>query len=364
MRAALLAESGKPIEIVHDIDVDRPGPGQVVVEVKHCGLCHSDLSIMTGQFPTPGPIVLGHEAAGVVAEVGPGVTRLAPGDRVLLTPTPSCGHCYFCVRDQASICVESAGIMTHTFRDGSTGLSRQGQPILRGLGVGGFGERTIVLESGAVKLPDDVDLGVAAVMGCSVQTGVGAALYNAKVTPGSTVLVMGLGGIGISIVQGARLAGASRIIVSDPVASRRDAAERFGATDAVDPTTTDVIGHCHGLTGVGVDYAFDAVGSARLIEAGYFAIRNGGTLCVVGAGPIDQIPQIPAPLLAVSQKTIVGSLLGGVNSHRDIPLFLDLYRAGKLDLEAMITSHRPIEELELAADDMKAGTGLRTILDF
>mgnify|MGYP001545080464 CR=1 FL=1 len=366
MRAALLTEQLQPLELVDDLEVGDPGPGQVRVEVHHCGLCHSDLSFMNGMVPSPVPIVLGHEASGLVTAVGSGVTSVAEGERVMLTPVPSCGACYWCVRDEHSLCVNGASFITQTFLDGSTGFSRNGETVYRGLNVGAFARETLALERAVVPLPDDVDLGVVTVIGCAVQTGVGAALNSAEVGPGDTVLVMGLGGIGISIVQGARIAGATRIIVSDPVAERREGAAHFGATDAIDPTVDDVVSEARRLTGdIGVDHAFDAVGSTALVAAGFSATRNGGTTVAVGAGPIDQmLDGINGADLMFSQKQIKGCLLGGVNSRREIPRLLELYRTGQLDLDAMVTAHRPIDEVNLAADDMAAGVGLRTVLDF
>ena len=364
MRAALLHGDDRRLEVVDDVEIAAPGPGQVRVEIRHCGLCHSDLSFVNGQFPPPGPMVLGHEASGVVAEVGPGVTSLEPGDPVMISPVGSCGRCYWCVRGEHSICVNAQAIVTHSFADGTTGLSRHGDVVYRGVGVGGFAEQALVLESAAVKVELDVPLEVVSVIGCAVQTGVGAVLNTARVEEGATVLVAGLGGIGVAIVQGARLAGASRIIVSDPVAERRDAAERFGATDAIDPTTQDVVGEVMRLTGVGVDYAFEAVGSAKVAETLFWATRNGGALVVVGAGPLDEsLSSIPLVLLVSTQKRILGSWLGGVNSQREIPRLIDLWRAGRLDLESMVTAHRPLEELGEAAADMQAGRGLRTLID-
>lgn len=366
MRAALL-EPGKPeLQIVDDIQIDAPGPGQVLVSVEHCGLCHSDLSVVNGTFPNFEPIVLGHEACGTVAEVGAGVASVASGDKVMLTPIPSCGRCYYCVRGNTSICVNSmASLMTHTLPDGSTGLSRGGQKVLRGLGVAGFAEQVLAVEAGVVRLPEDTPLGIVSVIGCAVQTGVGAVLNTAKVEEGATVLVMGLGGIGISVVQGARIAGASRIIVSDPVAERRDGAEHFGATDAIDPGKDDVVSRAHAAThGVGVDYAFDAVGSAALIETGVTATRSGGTTVIVGAAPIDQtIDGLSAIAMMFTEKRLMGSLLGSSSSHRDVPRYLDLWRSGRLDLESMVTGHRPLDELNDAMDDMGAGRGLRTLID-
>ncbi len=365
MRAALLEIGSDQLSAVDDIDIVGPGLGQVLVDIRHCGLCHSDLSVINGTFPNAGPVILGHEAAGVVSEVGSGVESLAVGDKVMLTPITACGRCYYCVRGDTSVCETGLmSLMTNTFPDGTTGLTRDGEPVLRGLGVAGFAEQVLIDARGAVKLAPDTPLDVVSVMGCAVQTGVGAVLNTARVEEGSTVLVMGLGGIGISIVQGARLAGASRIIVSDPVASRRDGAAHFGATDAVDPSADDVLGAAMRLTGVGVDYAFDAVGSAALIETGFAATRSGGAVVVVGAGPLDESLRGISPIaLMMSNKRLLGSMLGSANSQRDIPRYLDLWRAGRLDLEGMVTEHRPLDDINAAIDDMRAGRGLRTLID-
>jgi Zn-dependent alcohol dehydrogenase len=217
-----------------------------------------------------------------------------------------------------------------------------------------------------VRIPEDVPLAVACVVGCAVQTGVGAVLNTAPVRAGDTVLVMGAGGIGLSVVQGARLAGASRIIVSDPVAARRDAALALGATDAIDPTGADAVAAAHDLTegGVGVDWAFDAVGRSALVAAGIDATRKGGTVVMVGVPPLDDPFTYPLPaVLAVAEKKIVGSLLGSCNSRRDIPRIIGLAQSGRLDLEALITTRRPLEEINAAFDDVRTATGIRTVLD-
>jgi S-(hydroxymethyl)glutathione dehydrogenase / alcohol dehydrogenase len=362
MRAALLEASGKPLTIADDIDIEDPGPGEVAVRVSHCGLCHSDVSAMDGTFQPPTPIILGHEAAGVVSAVGAGVTRVAVGDHVMLTPAPPCGHCYWCLRGEHSICVNASAISSNTFPDGGTRLSRHGEVVYRGVGMGAFGEYVIIQESGAIAVPDDVPLEIACVIGCAVQTGVGAVINTARVEEGATVLVMGAGGIGVSIIQGARLAGASRIIVSDPVAERRDAAARFGATDAIDPTTEDVTARVMALTGVGADYAFDAVGRAALIETGLWSTRSGGTTVIVGAGPVDDTITFPPVLMTITEKKLLGSLLGSSNSPYEIPRLLALWRAGRLDLEGMVTTQRPLAEVNEAVADMKAGRGIRTVL--
>lgn len=364
MRAALLEAGGKPLQVVDDIDVAPLEPGQVRVRVAHCGICHSDLTIIDSESPAPLPIVLGHEAAGVVEEVGVGVRTLKPGDKVLLAPLAPCGRCYWCVRGEHSICQDAMSFMSGLLPDGTTPLSRHGAVVYRGLGVGGFGEVVVTTESGAVRIDPDVPLDVAAVVGCAVQTGVGAVLNTAKVEEGATVLVMGVGGIGISVVQGARLAGASRIIVSDPIAERRAAAAHFGATDALDPGDVDVVAVCHELTGgVGVDYAFDAAGSGRLLEAGLLATRRGGTTVGVGApGATDTITINPAVMHVVLEKKLLGCLFGSANTHREVPRLLSLWRAGRLDLESMISHRRPLAEINEGLDDVRAGRGIRTVL--
>ena len=364
MRAALLEASEKPLTVVDDVDIDEPRVGEVLVRVTNCGVCHSDLSLQDGTFPFVAPTVLGHEAAGVVERVGPGVTAVAPGDKVVLTPSPSCNECYWCVRGEYGCCVNTMSIMTGTLTDGQTPLSRHGQPVLRGVGLGGFAEYVITPASGAVKVDDDTPLDIACVIGCAVQTGVGAVLNTAHVVEGATVLVAGAGGIGISIVQGAAVAGASRIIVSDPVAHRRDTAQRFGATDVIDPAAHDVIAAVHELTaGIGVDYAFDAAGPAAVIESCIWATRNGGTTVLVGAGGIDQAVSLAPPVVfSMSERKVLGCLLGSCNGRRDIPRLLALWRAGRLDLESMITARRPLDDINDAFTDLAAGRGLRTVL--
>ncbi len=364
MRAALLEASEKPLAVVDDIDIEDPRAGEVLVRVSNCGVCHSDLSAQNGTFPLTAPTVLGHEAAGVVEAIGPGVTDLAPGDRVVLTAVPVCNKCYWCVRGEYGCCVNTLSISTGTFLDGHTPLSRHGNPVLRGIGLGGFAEYVITTETGAIKVGDDVPLDVACVIGCAVQTGVGAVLNTAKVPEGATVLVAGAGGIGISIIQGARIAGASTIIVSDPVSERRDAAAHFGATDAIDPTKEDVNARVQQLTGgIGVDYAFDAVGAGAIIESLIWTTRTGGTTVMVGAGGIDQTVTLAPPVIfTLTERKMMGCLLGSCNGRRDIPRLLALWRAGRLDLENMITQRRPLDDINDAFDDLTASRGLRTVL--
>jgi len=363
MRAAVLEEAGKPLVVRDDVTLDAPRTGEVRVRVTHCGVCHSDLSVVDGIFPSPLPIVLGHEAAGVVDALGADVTGLAVGDPVVLSPVPSCGTCYWCVRGEPGVCVNAGGVHQSTLPDGRTGLSRDGNLVFRGIGLGAFAEYALTPASGAVKIPADLPLEVACLVGCAVQTGVGAVLNTAQVEAGATVLVMGLGGIGLSIVQGAGVAGAARIIAADPVPARRDAARTLGATDLVDPTADDVVARTFELTGVGADYAFDAVGRASLVDAGLRATRNGGTTVAVGAAPLDDAIAIaPAALFTLNEKKLFGCALGSCNPRRDIPRFLALWQAGRLDLPALVTARRPLADINRAMDDLRASRGIRTIL--
>jgi S-(hydroxymethyl)glutathione dehydrogenase/alcohol dehydrogenase len=365
MRAALLETAGQPLVVVDDVEIEEPRAGEVQVRVAHCGICHSDLSIVDGSFPAPTPIVLGHEAAGVVESVGANVTRLVPGDPVVLTPVPPCGTCYWCVRGEAALCVNSQGIMSNTLPDGRTGLSRKGETVYRGVNVAAFSEYVVLPSTGAVKIPEGVPLDVACVIGCAVQTGVGAVLNAARVEEGATVLVMGLGGIGLSTVQGARLAGASRILVSDPVAERREVAKHYGATDEIDPTQGDVVTWARDLTdNIGVDYAFETAGVGALVTTGYSAARNGGTICAVGAPPIDQnIDLGPGAIFTIGAKRVIGTILGNSNSLHEIPRLVSLWQNGRLNLESMITGRRPLAEINDAMDDLRASKGIRTVLN-
>ena len=365
MRAAVLEQPGQPLVIHDDVEIIAPRAGEVRVRVRHCGLCHSDYSIASGAFPVAEPIILGHEASGIVDAVGDGVTGLAPGDPVILTPLPPCGSCYHCLRAEHSLCANGMSLATMALPDGETGLSHRGRRVLRGVGVAAFAEYVVTPASGAIRVDADVPLDVVCVIGCAMQTGVGAVLNTARVEAGATVLVLGLGGIGLAVVQGARIAGASRIIASDPVAERRAAALAFGAHEAIDPTDGDLAARVMASTGnIGVDYAFEAAGRAALIETGIALTRSGGTTVCVGAPPFEEGISIPNVVLFASlEKKLCGCLLGSCNSPRDIPRLIALWRAGHLDLEGMITRRRPLAEINEAFADMAAGRGIRTVID-
>jgi Zn-dependent alcohol dehydrogenase len=360
MRAALLEAPNTELKVVDDIDIAPPGPGQIRVRVVNCGVCHSDLHVVDGGLPGMMPTVLGHEAGGIVEEVGAGVLDLAVSDKVIMTLRPVCGRCYFCVRNQPSLCSGPGGMMAM----GPPPLSRGGEPVYPGIGMGAFAEQVIVYQNAAVKVPDDTPLEIACVIGCAVQTGVGAVLNTARVEAGATVLVQGLGGVGMSIVQGARIAGASQVIVSDPFAERRELAAAFGATSAIDPNAQDVVSAVQAATGqIGVDYAFDAVGVPALVETGLNACRPGGTTVCVGVPKMTDAYTVQALFFAMGEKKLTGCFLGSSNPQREFPRLLDLWRHGRLDLEGMVTARRPLAEINEAFADMKAGHGLRTVLD-
>lgn len=365
MRAAVLEKVGEPIQIYDDVEIMEPRAGEIRVAVKYCGLCNSDYGIVSGKFPSEGPIIVGHEASGIVESVGEGVSHLAPGDPVVLTPVPPCGICYYCQRGQHSLCVNGMSLATMALPDGETGLRHRGRRILRGVGVAALAEQVVTLATGAVKLPQGVPLDTACVTGCAVQTGAGAVINTAGVEEGATVLIMGLGGIGLAAVQGAVIAGAATIVASDPIASRRETAAKFGATHTLDPSSEDVAAAVLEITaGIGMDYVFETAGVATLIEQGIALTRSGGTTICVGAPPVeDNITLNNVVMFATMEKKLCGCLLGSSNALRDIPRLIRLSQAGRLDLDSMITTRRPLEEINEGFADLKAGKGIRTVIE-
>ncbi len=365
MRAAVVQKSGDRVEIWTDLDIPVPRAGEVRVQVKYCGLCQSDLTVIDGDFPLTQPAVPGHEAAGIVDAVGAGVTHLQAGDHVVLTPVPPCGTCYYCQRNDHSLCVNSMAILSNRLLDGSTQLSRSGSDILRGCGVGALAETIVVPATGAVKIPEDMPLDLACILGCAVQTGVGAVLNTANVEAGATVLVTGLGGIGMSVVQGARIAGASMIIVADINPERLELAKKFGATHCINPKTDDLPGLCMGLTNwIGMDYVFECAGKAELIEQGIQCSRSGGMTVTVGSPKFEQHLQIQhVVLFGTMGKKLCGCLLGSSNSLFEIPRLVRLWQSGQLNLEDMITARRPLVEINEGFADLKNGNGIRTVIE-
>ncbi len=363
MKAAVFTTPNQPL-IVKEIDLEEPRSREVLVRVYNCGICHSDLSIYELDGAGQLPVILGHEAAGVIEDVGPDVTLVAPGDKVLLTPLAPCGQCYWCSRGEPTGCPEAQSFTSGLRPDGTSPFSEAGACVHRGLGVAGFSEMTIVSESGVVKLDPDTPLDIACVIGCAVQTGVGAVFNSAQVEVGSTVFITGLGGIGISIVQGARIAGASKIIVSDPVPERREAAIHFGATHSIDPSQDEVtIRVLEETNQIGADYAFEAAGVASLVDTCINTSRIGGTTVIVGADvSLSTVPILPV-MIATTGKKIIGSLLGDCHPQRDIPRFVNLWKSGKLDLETMISHRVVLEDINSGFDNVRETNGIRTVVE-
>jgi S-(hydroxymethyl)glutathione dehydrogenase/alcohol dehydrogenase len=359
MRAALLRSIGDDkLEVRDDIELGPVGPGQVRIAIGATGICHSDLSAMNGTIPQPVPAILGHEGAGVVAEVGEGVTNVQPGDHVIVAWSPACGHCRNCVdRSSPQLCGELMGemFMGNHFR-------LDGQPFGGMAGAGTFAEQLIVPSQAAIKIDADIPLDIASLVGCGVMTGVGAALNTARVKPGSSVVVFGCGGVGISAIQGARVAGASEIVAVDLVESKLETAQHFGATHAVTPDQLDSVKGL--LTGDGFDYAFEAIGNPVTMRAAYDATRRGGTTCIVGVGKMDQTISFSAFELFYSEKTLVGSYYGSADVRSDFHRILRLWQAGRLDLESMISRRMTIDEVNDGLVALAKGEVVRQVITF
>jgi len=357
MRAAVLNRIGDTeLTVRHDVTTTSFGPGRVRVRLHRAGLCHSDLSIMNGVLPHPAPCVPGHEGAGEVVEVGPGVKNVKVGDRVLVLWLPPCGRCPHCVRGEGHLC--PAG-----FRNvGTPGFEVDGAPIPGMMGEGTFADEVVIPANAAVPIPDDLPYDLAALIGCGVTTGIGAALNTAKIEPGSTVVVIGVGGVGASIVQGARISGASCIVAVDPVANRREWALKLGATEAIAPE--DLAETTKRLTGrVGFDYAFEAVGRPATFRTAFSAARRGGMVVLVGGGSNSDDCGLTMGELLAGAKSIMPSIFAGDDVLRTFTTIIDLWRAGLLDLESMITHHVGLTDINTAIQQMRTGEALRTIID-
>ncbi|MFJ1758046.1 alcohol dehydrogenase catalytic domain-containing protein [Kitasatospora sp. NPDC088134] len=356
MRAAILHQTGQDVlDVRDDVEAVGLGPGRVRVRVRAASLCHSDLSAMAGVLPQPAPFVPGHEGAGEVVEVGEGVTSPAVGDRVVLCWMPPCGACPACRRGQSHLCVASIRrLATPTFRIG-------GDTDAYGFySTGAFAEELVVAADSVLPVPADLPHDLAALIGCGVTTGLGAVVNTAKVEAGSTVAVIGAGGVGIAAVQGARICGAARITVVDPVASRRERALAFGATEAIAPE--ELKAAARSVPGGGFDHVFEAVGRSGTVRAGYDAARRGGAVVVIGAGAQDDQVSFSLGELFFNEKRLLPSMYGGGDVRRTADLAIALWRAGRLDLDGMITHRLPLAEVNEAVRQMRSGEALRTVL--
>ncbi len=357
VRAAVVHEVGAPF-VIEDIELAPTGPHDVRVAMAASGVCHSDLSVQKGTIPFMFPTVLGHEGAGVVVEVGPAVTRVVPGDHVVLTWMPACRQCFWCLRGQVMLCevglTESLSGAYATMR---------GTSLVRGLGTATFGEHTLVPEAEVVRIDPSVPLELAALVGCALSTGVGAVWNTARVTPGSTVAVVGCGGVGLSVIQGARLAGAGTIVAVDQVASKLELAAAMGATAVVDASAEDAVAAVRAHTaGRGADFGFEVVGRADTIRTVFAAVRRGGTAVLVGAGsPAEQV-SFSAFELFVDAKTVMGCVYGSTDADRDFPVLVDLVRRGAIDAERLVTRRIGLDDITDAFRAMEAGEVARSVI--
>lgn len=358
-RAAVLTALNEPLELT-TIRVDDPEPHEVRVAVTNVGLCHSDLHYMTGTVPTDLPVVVGHEFAGVVEAVGTGVTSLRPGDRVTGALTPSCGRCVNCEAGRSTQCLRLDEVRQ---RQRPAFETVGGLPIERLAAIGAFSQHVLLRENALVKLPDDVPLHVGCLLSCCIVTGVGAVFRGAQVRPGSTVAVLGCGGVGSAIIQGARLAGASAIVAIDLDDARLKAARTYGATHVINGGEGDTVAELLRLLGDGVDYAFEAVGSARTAQTALALVRPTGTACLVGIAPMGTELSVPALDFFFQEKRLIGSYMGSGQARDDIAQFARLYQQGRLLLDEMVTRVIPFAEINDGFEQMKSGDVTRIVVD-
>jgi S-(hydroxymethyl)glutathione dehydrogenase/alcohol dehydrogenase len=359
MRAAVLRQCPGELEIA-DIQLDAPGPREVQVRVVGSGLCHSDLHFMEGKYPAQVPVVLGHESAGVVERVGDLVSYVEPGDHVISCLSVFCGHCEYCLSGHMSLCQsrEVRRAPTDTPR-----LTENGSPVGQFANLGSFAEQILVHEHSLVKIRPDMPLDRAALIGCGVTTGIGAALNTAKVEPGSTVAVIGCGGVGLSAVQGAHLAGASRVIAVDTVPYKLELAKSMGATDTVNASEGDPVAKVQELTGGGVHYSFEAIGLKATAEQAFAMLRRGGTATVIGMIPIGQKVEING-FEFLSEKKMQGSAMGSNRFRIDMPRYIELYMQGRLKLDEMVSARIKLDEVNKGFEAMKAGEVARSVIVF
>jgi len=361
MRAAVLYGWNEPFK-VEQVDLQEPRQGEVLVKLAASGVCHSDLSIQRGLLPMPPPIIIGHEGAGVVEAVGPGVTSVKPGDHVILTWLYSCGRCRDCGRGRPHLCETAAmATMTGAMYDGTTRFKVGGNEMRHW--VGSFADHTIVPEQAVVGIREDVPLESACLVGCGVMTGVGAAMNTAKVEPGDHVAVIGCGGVGLNVIQGAAVCGAEKIIAVDLVDKKLAMAKQFGATDVVNAKQSDMVDQIKSLTnGKGVDFAFEVIGNVNVIQQAFQAVRRGGKLVIVGVPPFGTEVSLPAFAFPLEEKGVLGCYYGSPRFRFDMPRILDLYMAKKLKLDELVSRRLPLDQINTAMEIMESGEVARSVI--
>ena len=363
MKAAVLYEYNTPL-VIEEVELDGPKAGEVLVKTANAGVCRSDLHFMKGEARTILPVVLGHEGSGVVEQVGEGVTKFKPGDHVILSFVPNCGRCRFCNTGRPNLC-DLHDATPGTMFDGTTRLHNGDQRITHFGKVACFAERAVVPETGCIPVPNTVPMDVAALIGCCVTTGAGAAIFNAQVEPGSTVAVVGCGGVGLNVIQGARLLNASKIIAVDIREGPLEFATKFGATHSVNASHQDAVARVKEITdGQGADYAFEVYGSAETIEMSYAMSRKGGTVVVVGIAPLGENAGINAVTLVRGERTLKGCYYGSARCHVDMPKMVDLYLSGRLNLDDLVTRRYSLDQINHAYDELEAGGIGRGVITF
>jgi len=357
--AAVMRAFNDPLS-VEEVSLNAPREDEVLVNVTAAGVCHSDLSVIEGKIPMPPPCVLGHEGAGIVEEVGSGVTSLSKGDHVLLAWVQNCGKCHFCQAGKTHLC--PAGYET-AITGADNVFEKDGVGIGKMAGVGCFAEKTVVRETAAIKIRDDIPLDRACLVGCGVMTGVGAAVNTVKIEPGASVAVFGCGGVGLNVIQGAALCGASTIIAVDLLDAKLEQARVFGATHTVNGKDTDPTQAVKDATGgLGVDFAFEVIGVPAVITQAFNSLKRGGAAVVVGVPGFDQQITIPAMSVPLEEKSVIGSLYGSANLNRDMPRMIELYMNKQLKIDELISRTIKLDEINAAFDAMKAGEVNRSVI--
>jgi alcohol dehydrogenase len=364
MGAELPYAKSKPLTI-EEVELDGPGRGEVLVKIGAAGLCHSDLSVIEGNRPRPTPMVLGHEAAGIVEKVGPDVDDLKVGDHVVMVFVPSCGHCLPCAEGRPALCEPGAAANgAGTLLSGQRRLHRGGADVHHHLGVSAFAEHATVSRRSLVRIDQELPLEEAALFGCAVLTGVGAVINTAKVPAGSSVAVIGLGGVGLSSLLGALVVGARRVVAVDLSDDKLGLARQLGATDTFNPGSPGAIEEIKAATGGGVEFAFEMAGSVRAMDLAYKITRRGGTTVTAGLPPPDHTFALPQVNLVAEERTVKGSYIGTCVPTRDLPRYIELYRRGKLPVDRLMSGHLKLEEVNLGFDRLHEGKAVRQVVVF
>jgi alcohol dehydrogenase len=372
IRAALLNKMGAEVPYeksrpltIEDFDLDDPGRGEVMVKIGAAGLCHSDLSVIDGNRPRPTPMVLGHEAAGVVEKLGAGVDDLKVGDHVVMVFVPSCGHCPPCAEGRPALCEPGAAANgAGTLLSGERRLHRNGQDVHHHLGCSAFAEYATVSRRSLVKIDKELPLDEAALFGCAVLTGVGAVINTAKVSAGSSVAVIGLGGVGLSSLLGAIAVGARRVIAIDLSDDKLGLARQLGATDTFNASSPNAVDEIKAATGGGVEFAFEMAGSVRAMDLAYRITRRGGTTVTAGLPPPNHTFALPQVNLVAEERTVKGSYIGTCVPTRDLPRYIELYRRGKLPVDRLMSGRMKLDEINLGFDRLHDGKAVRQVVVF